>query len=118
MSKQAMEIIEDVANNLGEFAAAMETQHKADVLSQYASELFNCAILLKEAIKQHDAEPVAIPDVLFDGFAVYQVMDDRVKARTSPENVSDTLDAVVKLMRSPAYIFASPQPTKETQNDR
>ena len=41
-----------------------------------------------------------IPDVLFDGFAVLQALDEKAKARTSPENVSDVLDSVVRLMRS------------------
>lgn len=38
--------------------------------------------------------------ILFDGFAVLQALDERSKARTSAENVSDVLDAVVRLMRS------------------
>ena len=52
------------------------------------------------------AAPVAqagqVPDVLFDGFAVYQALSDKAKGRTSSHNVSDTLDAVVKLMRAAA----------------
>jgi hypothetical protein len=43
----------------------------------------------------------AVPDVLFDGLAVYEEV--RRKAghmRTSPENVSDVLDAVVRLIRA------------------
>jgi hypothetical protein len=39
------------------------------------------------------------PVVLFDGYAVYQAMTDEAKARTSPENVSDVLDAVADLIR-------------------
>lgn len=42
------------------------------------------------------------PAVLFDGFAVLQALDEKAKARTSAENVSDVLDAVVRLMRSNA----------------
>ena len=53
-----------------------------------------------------------IPEALFDGFAVYQMLDDRAKHRTSPENVSDTLDAVVKLLRSSAYIGNGSQSAK------
>lgn len=41
----------------------------------------------------------AIPEVLFDGYAVYQELG-RAQARTSPENVSDVLDSVVRLLRS------------------
>lgn len=50
------------------------------------------------------AGKVAVPDVLFDGHAVY-TESCRLRAikggnaRTSPENVSDTLDAVVSLLR-------------------
>jgi hypothetical protein len=43
----------------------------------------------------------AVPDVLFDGLAVYEEV--RRKAghmRTSPENVSDVLDAAVRLIRA------------------
>jgi len=43
--------------------------------------------------------PAPIPDVLFDGNAVWQYLDERAKTRTSAENVSDVLDAVVRLMR-------------------
>lgn len=52
------------------------------------------------------AAPVAqagqVPDVLFDGFAVYQALSDKAKGRTTSHHVSDTLDAVVKLMRAAA----------------
>ncbi len=44
------------------------------------------------------------PDVLFDGFAVLQALDSKAKVRTSAENVSDVLDAVVRLMRSNAKV--------------
>ena len=40
------------------------------------------------------------PAVLFDGFSVYQVLPERQRYRTSPENVSDVLDAVVKIIRA------------------
>ncbi|RCM35111.1 hypothetical protein PA171_04275 [Pseudomonas aeruginosa] len=43
-----------------------------------------------------------VPDVLFDGFAVYLALSDKAKGRTSIHNVSDTLDAVVKLIRAAA----------------
>lgn len=45
---------------------------------------------------------VPIPDVLFDGNAVWQALDERARTRTSAENISDVLDAVVRLMREPA----------------
>lgn len=40
-----------------------------------------------------------LPEILFDGYAVYQALDIKAKQRTSPENVSDTLDAIVRIMR-------------------
>lgn len=49
------------------------------------------------AMREMAARP---PDVLFDGFAVLQALDSKAKVRTSAENVSDVLDAVVRLMRS------------------
>ena len=46
------------------------------------------------------AEVAKPPAVLFDGLAVYKALNAKAQARTSPENVSDVLDAVVRLMRS------------------
>jgi hypothetical protein len=40
-----------------------------------------------------------VPAVLFDGFAVYSALSEKAKGRTSPENVCDTLDAAVRLIR-------------------
>ena len=37
-------------------------------------------------------------DVIFDGCAIFQELDEKQKSRTSAENVSDVLDAVVRLM--------------------
>lgn len=42
---------------------------------------------------------VPIPDALFDGRAVYAELDVKAHSRTSADNVSDVLDAVVRLMR-------------------
>jgi hypothetical protein len=50
------------------------------------------------------AEFAKPPSVLFDGFAVLQALDEKAKGRTSAENVSDVLDAVVRLMRSNVWI--------------
>lgn len=44
----------------------------------------------------------AVPEVLFDGYAVLQALSEKAKARTSPENVADVLDAAVKLIRAAA----------------
>lgn len=50
----------------------------------------------------------AIPEQLFDSFAVYQAVGEKAKARTSPENVGDVLDAVVKLIRAAAPKHGEP----------
>lgn len=54
---------------------------------------------------------LAIPDVLFDGHAVYQevLSDSPNPPRTSPQNVAEVLDAVVRLMRRAAPLHP-PQP--------
>lgn len=41
-----------------------------------------------------------LPAILFDGMAVYQALKELQRRRTSWENVSDTLDAVVRLLRA------------------
>ena len=53
---------------------------------------------------EHETCAKKLPDVLFDGYAVMQALGMRQQARTSPENVSDVLDAVVRLMRSNAKL--------------
>lgn len=40
----------------------------------------------------------AVPDVLFDGYAVLQALTEDARKRTSPNNVCDVLDAVVRLL--------------------
>ena len=55
------------------------------------------------AMQQREAstEPSAIPDVLFDGHAVYQevMANDPNTPRPTADNVANVLDAVVRLMR-------------------
>lgn len=41
-----------------------------------------------------------LPAILFDGFAVLQALPPVRRARTSPENVGDVLDAVVAILRA------------------
>lgn len=43
---------------------------------------------------------ISLPDLLFDGYAVMDGMTEQAKRRTSWENVSDVLDALVKLLRA------------------
>jgi hypothetical protein len=62
--------------------------------------------------------PAGVPDVLFDGFAVLNALSDKAKARTSSENVSDVLDAVVKLLRDEAAptVKAEPAPAQDERD--
>ena len=75
----------------------------------YAISPEDLAVVIERAYSegQHDEREACakkLPDVLFDGFGVLQALDDKAKARTSAENVSDVLDAVVRLMRSNAAL--------------
>ena len=56
----------------------------------------------------------AVPDVLFDGYSVLSALAEHQRARTSPENVSDVLDAVVRLIRTSG---SAPQPDYKAQRD-
>lgn len=58
-----------------------------------------------------DYERHAIPEELYDGHAVFSAMDDKGKKRTGPENVSDVLDAVVRLIKQ--RIEPKPEPDVE-----
>lgn len=42
----------------------------------------------------------SVPDILFDGHAVLKALSWQALGRTSPDNVADVLDAVVRLMRN------------------
>jgi hypothetical protein len=56
------------------------------------------------------ADSCEIPAILFDGYAVFQMLTKQARARTSAENVSDVLDALVRTLRgdSPAKTAAPP----------
>jgi hypothetical protein len=75
----------------------------------------------REAAKEKATRPSgaagcsAIPDVLFDGFAVYSELKDREKTYTTPENVSAVLDAVVRLLRQNAKCAATGSERSENE---
>lgn len=52
---------------------------------------------IERLIEEYEAQ---IPDVLFDGYSVMQALSKQAQARTSAENVSDVLDAVVRVLRA------------------
>ncbi len=62
----------------------------------------------------------SVPDVLFDGAAVYADLDDRQRMFTSPENVSVVLDAVVRVVRAaaPTPSNSVPQAWLDVQAER
>lgn len=57
-------------------------------------------------MKTTEKQTEGIPRELFDGFAVFEELRtvESAAGRTSAENVSDTLDAVVRLLRKRAAI--------------
>ncbi|MGC3581307.1 hypothetical protein ACPTKM_28410 [Pseudomonas aeruginosa] len=90
---------------------------RSDALTQVADhggrvvELFRLPV----AQAQH-----SVPDVLFDGAAVYAALDDRQRMFTSPENVSVVLDAVVRVVRAaaPTPSNSVPQAWLDVQAER
>lgn len=66
--------------------------------SQLNTIVKGCMLEAWQAAKEMYA-PKEIPSVLFDGFAVYSALSDKARQRTSAENVSDVLDAVVRILK-------------------
>ncbi len=58
-----------------------------------------------------------LPVELFEGFAVFEAMSGNAKRRTSPENVSDVLDALASLMRQRAEASKAKPPVDEQLAD-
>ena len=54
-------------------------------------------------------------DVLFDGFRVYTEVcaSTRDRLRTSPENVSDTLDAIARILKADVALAEIKEPTHD-----
>jgi hypothetical protein len=69
-----------------------------------AAELGSDELVLRQAILSHlrasAAKGDVIPAALFDGYAVFQALSQQARSRTGTENVSDVLDAVVRLLRA------------------
>jgi len=80
---------------LRERVAELEADLK--LTSEMLVEVSRKGMALREALK---SAPVVMPEELFDGNAVYALIEEsHHRLRTSPENVGDTLDAVVRLIR-------------------
>lgn len=47
------------------------------------------------------AQQGSVPEWVHDGYAVYSRLSDKAKQRTSADNVSDTLDAIKKMLTEP-----------------
>jgi hypothetical protein len=97
--------------NIGAWAAASEVWPNATAV-ECSSGLDDCPVnpcadgYDREAAiaawnrRTPQPDKAGVPDVLFDGHAVYKALAEGRAARTGPENVSDTLDAVVRLLRA------------------
>jgi len=84
-----------VIDQLRERVAELEADLK--LTSEMLVEVSRKGMALREALK---SAPVVMPEELFDGNAVYALIEEsHHRLRTSPENVGDTLDAVVRLIR-------------------
>lgn len=70
-------------------------------MSLYQEDSLPFALKFARALLAQYGSP-AIPDVLLDGYAVLQALDEKAKGRTSAENVSDVLDAAVRVLRARA----------------
>jgi hypothetical protein len=60
------------------------------------------------------AEAIAIPEVLFDGYAVYRELDAGGRLNIAPAAVASVLDAAVRLIRRPPESHAPFRPKLPT----
>lgn len=84
--------------------AALSTDDAIMLLNKYAARI--------QELESPSSEQ--IPDILFDGLAVYKAVRHGPNQRTSPENVSDVLDAVVRLWK-PTKASLDSQPQRRTK---
>jgi hypothetical protein len=92
--------IEAVISCLGDDAAQLRDENQED---ERADNMDRAASMLTVfAMREYAAAPAVaqMPDALYDGYAVWQALDDRAKTRTSPENVSDVLDALARVAKN------------------
>lgn len=96
----------DMAKDLTPYAAQplpAPTQQEVASTQQRTNDLTRAtAAGFTHGIETGKAMVASASDVLFDGHAVYSALDAKAKRRTGAENVSDTLDAIVRLMRAQA----------------
>lgn len=84
----------------GPHGALVESVHVANVARRIYDEIARRHVAGGKSVGYAlPARSVSYPAVVFDGYAVYQALSDKAKARTSAENVSDVLDAVADLIR-------------------
>ena len=60
----------------------------------------NAIIWADDRIAELEAEVERLRSLPYDGYAVYKALTDSAQKRTSPENVSDVLDAIALLTKS------------------
>jgi hypothetical protein len=108
------DLLATISEQAREIERLTEGAHKDGLLRvRYGAEL---------AALKAQPSAVVMPDVLFDGFTVYEeVLKGRKQQRTSHENVSDTLDAIVRLLRranpDSARLNASRVPVEPAHSD-
>lgn len=108
-SELAAEEIERLRAELAECGGLIKEQARLlDIIHKRESRLLTQVEQLQRELAAKQAQ---IPEVLFDGFTVWQALTAKAQARTSPENVSAVLDAVVRLMRAaqPAPVAQEPK---------
>lgn len=76
---------------------AEEIMQEALSITRFEKSDQNDINLLLHAFRQ--IAGLYVPDVVFDGYRVYKALKHTTPPRTTPENVSDVLDAVALLMR-------------------
>ena len=107
---RALEVIDWYETHLREHHQCSHTDATLSGIPGWERKVYDELRAALEAQPQQEPTPA----VLFDGYAVLQALSDNAKKRTSPDNVSDVLDAVVRLIRAQPTI----PPECKTENEK
>lgn len=88
--------VPDLVEQLQASAPRASWPEDADLMTEAADEITR----LRAEVEALREDASKIPDILFDGWSVLQALTGPAKKRTSPENVSDVLDAVVNILKA------------------
>lgn len=84
-----------------------EPASESDMAEDIADAILAAHPPREASVAPEPGEP--LPEVLFNGYGVWHMMTPEATRRTTPENVSDVLDAVVKWLRAnPAHSTRAP----------